>query len=146
MAKQYRKYLNFMRMEQAKPIIAVVDDDDIFMIIARKMIAFCAPHWHIMEFINGERMLDHFKQHAADPAQLPDLILLDINMPVMDGWMFLDEYKYWKDKIQKPNRIYLTSSSIDTKDIERARQNALLRDYIVKPLSQDVLRKITAPA
>lgn len=131
-------------MEQTKSIIAIVDDDAIFMIIARKMIAFCAPDWHILEFVNGERMLDYFKLNANNPTQLPDLVLLDINMPVMDGWMFLDEYKEIRSSIEKPNHIYLTSSSIDTKDIERARQNPLLEDYIVKPLNADVLRKITA--
>lgn len=132
-------------MEHAKPIIAVVDDDEIFMVIARKMIAYCAPGWQIIEFVNGERMLDYFKLHASTPALLPDLVLLDINMPVMDGWMFLDEYKNLHTIIEKSSQIYLTSSSIDTKDIERARQNPLLRDYIVKPLNQDTLRKIVTP-
>lgn len=131
-------------METRKPIIAVVDDDEIFMVIARKMLAFCAPEWQMMEFVNGERMLEHLNQFITSPEKLPDLILLDINMPVMDGWMFLDEYAKIKSALSKANQIYLTSSSIDTKDTERAKQNLLLKDYIVKPLSPEIIKKIVS--
>lgn len=130
-------------MNVRRPIIAVVDDDDIFMIIARKMIGICAPDWQIMEFVNGERMLEYMNQNLNSEEQLPDLMLLDINMPVMDGWMFLEEYQKIKDKLVKQNRIYLTSSSIDSKDTERAKKNPLLQDYIVKPLSPEIIKKIT---
>lgn len=131
-------------MEVRKPIIAVIDDDDIFMIIAKKMIGICAPNWQILEFVNGERMLEYINQNINTAEQLPDLMLLDINMPVMDGWMFLDEYEKIKHKLVKQNRIYLTSSSIDSKDTERAKMNPILQGYIVKPLSPEIIKKITS--
>lgn len=131
-------------MEDRKPIVAVVDDDEIFMIIAKKMFSFCAPSWQIIEFVNGEHMLEYLNQFSTHPEKLPDLILLDINMPIMDGWMFLDEYAKIKSHLSKANEVYLTSSSIDTKDTERAKKNPLLKDYIVKPLSPDIIKKIAA--
>jgi two-component system chemotaxis response regulator CheY len=133
-------------MDQPQPKLAVVDDDDIFMIIARKMMGYCAPQWNMMEFTNGEEMLGYIQKNAQEPANLPDIMLLDINMPVMDGWMFLQEYEGIKDKLSKPIRIYLASSSIDTKDTERAKENPNLVDYIIKPLTQEVIKRITSAA
>jgi two-component system, chemotaxis family, chemotaxis protein CheY len=133
-------------MQNPNQLMAVVDDDDIFMIIARKMMGYCAPHWSLMEFANGEEILDYIQKNAQEPANLPDIMLLDINMPVMDGWMFLQEYHQIKETVSKPIRIYLASSSIDTKDTERAKENPNLVDYIIKPLTQEVIRKITSVA
>jgi two-component system, chemotaxis family, chemotaxis protein CheY len=131
-------------MQQAPPKLAVVDDDDIFMIIARKMMGYCAPHWNMMEFTNGEEMLTYIQKNAQDPNSLPDIMLLDINMPVMDGWMFLQEYEGIKGKLSKPIKIFLASSSIDTKDTERAKENLNLVDYIIKPLTQEAIKRITS--
>lgn len=125
--------------------IAVVDDDDVFMLIVRKMLKFCAPEWQLQEFINGEEMLEFLRQNSSSSEILPDIMLLDINMPVMDGWMFLEEYEPIKSQLAKPIRIYLASSSIDVKDTDRAKENPTLVDYIVKPLTQDVIKRITQP-
>lgn len=133
-------------MQGNKPLMAVVDDDDIFMIIARKMVGYCAPDWSIMEFTNGEEMLNYIQENAQQAANLPDIMLLDINMPVMDGWMFLEEYETIKSQLAKPIKIYLASSSIDTKDTERAKENKNLADYIIKPLTQEVVKRITSVA
>ena len=133
-------------MQPGNHLMAVVDDDDIFMIIARKMIGYCAPQWSLKEFTNGEEMLNYIRKNLQEPANLPDIMLLDINMPVMDGWMFLQEYEQLKDKLSKPIKIFLASSSIDTKDTERAKENPNLVDYIIKPLTQEVIMKITSAA
>jgi two-component system chemotaxis response regulator CheY len=133
-------------MQTPTLLMAVVDDDDIFMIIARKMMGHCAPQWSLKEFANGEEILDYIQKNAQEPSNLPDIMLLDINMPVMDGWMFLQEYEQVKSKLSKPIKIYLASSSIDTKDTERAKENPNLVDYIIKPLTQDVIKRITSAA
>src|SRR5688572_12891482 len=99
------------------PVLAVVDDDEIFQVIARKMMAICAPQWKIQTFPNGQEALKYLKQYAAEADKIPDVVLLDINMPVMDGWMFLEEFQVMKSRMTKAMKIYLASSSIDSQDI-----------------------------
>ena len=124
-------------------IIAVVDDDPIFQVIAKKMMAICAPEWQVVEFSNANDTLQFLKDHNTQSEKIPDIMLLDINMPQFDGWMFLEEFKQIKENLTKSIRIYLTSSSIDPKDIARARQEPELEDYIIKPLTEEISRKIT---
>lgn len=124
-------------------VLAVVDDDEIFQVIARKMMAICAPQWKIQTFPNGQEALKYLKQYAAEPDKIPDVVLLDINMPVMDGWVFLDEFQLMKSQMTKSMKIYLASSSIDSQDIDRGKSNPNLIDYIIKPLTAETIGKIT---
>ena len=75
-----------------------------------------------------------YLQHTRD---LPDYIFLDINMPFIDGWMFLDDYEHIKSKLAKPISIYMVSSSIDPRDMSRARNNGNVKDYVVKPVTRE---------
>ena len=131
-------------MINSNPVLAVVDDDEIFQIIARKMISICAPQWEIKSFTTGLDALNYLKQHSTLTSNIPDVILLDINMPVMDGWMFLEAYQELKGQLVKSMKIYLASSSIDSKDIERGKRNPNLADYIIKPLTIERIKQITA--
>ncbi|MEQ8534886.1 MAG: response regulator, partial [Imperialibacter sp.] len=74
--------------------------------------------------------------------ELPDVILLDINMPVMDGWQFLDEFVKIKPLIKKKITIYMVSSSIDEADLERAKTYEEVSDFIVKPVKAEDLEKM----
>jgi CheY-like chemotaxis protein len=122
--------------------MAVVDDDPIFQVIARKMMAVCAPDYQVIAFNNGRDMLQFLKDHHDQQEKIPNLMLLDINMPLMDGWMFLDEYRNLQQSIKDLTRIYLASSSIDSKDLNRAKQEINVVDYITKPLTEEVAKKI----
>ena len=125
-------------------IIAVVDDDPIFQVIAKKMMFICAPDWRVVEFGSGNDTIEFLKMHHDEVENIPDVMLLDINMPQFDGWMFLEEFKKIKETLKKSIKIYLTSSSIDPKDIARAKQEPDLVDYIIKPLTEDITKNITA--
>lgn len=74
--------------------------------------------------------------------EIPELILLDLNMPIMDGWEFLQEFTKLRPKIARPIELYVVSSSINPTDMERARAIQEVSDYIVKPIQLNDFDKI----
>ena len=72
----------------------------------------------------------------------PDILLLDLEMPEMDGWEFLDEFCKLKKKINKESTIYIASSSIAYEDKLKAQKYECVRDFLSKPINMDKLRKI----
>jgi CheY-like chemotaxis protein len=73
---------------------------------------------------------------------LPDIIFLDINMPVMDGWQFLDSFRNIEDMLSKKITIYLVSSSVDKNDMSRSKQISLVKDYLIKPVYKDMFSQV----
>jgi two-component system, chemotaxis family, chemotaxis protein CheY len=124
-------------MARKAPIIALVDDDKIFQLTAFKTIKSTEITDNILQFLNGEEALQFLRKNLSDPATLPDYIFLDINMPYIDGWMFLDDYQDLKSRITKPISIYMVSSSIDPRDIQRAKTNQNVKDYVIKPVTRE---------
>jgi two-component system, chemotaxis family, chemotaxis protein CheY len=119
------------------PIIALVDDDKIFQLTAFKTIKATAITDNILQFENGEEALQYLKKNITDASTLPDYIFLDINMPYTDGWMFLEDYERLKQNLPKPISIYMVSSSIDPRDISRAKSNINVTDYVTKPVTRE---------
>jgi CheY-like chemotaxis protein len=122
---------------QNKIQIAVIDDDKIFQLITNKTLHTIEQVGRVWQFYNGEEALIYLQDHAAQADELPDIILLDINMPVVDGWTFLKDYLPLHGKLCKPISIHMVSSSIDPKDIERAGEISLVQEYIIKPINKD---------
>lgn len=129
-------------MKVKSPIIALVDDDKIFQLTSARMIEALDLSRKILQFSNGEEALQYLKRHASDTDNLPDYIFLDINMPYVDGWMFLADYAMIKYSLRKDIQIFMISSSIDQRDIQRAQKNSDVRDYIVKPVSPEKFRDL----
>lgn len=121
---------------KSDPVIALVDDDKIFQLIASRSIKATQFSGKILQFNNGGEAIQYLEDHASEESALPDLLFLDINMPLVDGWTFMEDYIDLKSRMQKPIRIYMVSSSIDPKDIERARSIRDIKDYVTKPISQ----------
>ena len=129
-------------MKTKSPIIALVDDDKIFQLTSSRMIQSLDLSHDILQFENGEEALQFLRENAAHPENLPDYIFLDINMPYVDGWMFLSDYATLKFEIKKKISIFMISSSIDPRDIIRAQKNADVRDYILKPVTPEKFREV----
>lgn len=119
------------------PIIALVDDDKIFRFTASKTLQAAAITDKILQFDNGSDALQYLRNNLKNTESLPDFIFLDINMPQIDGWMFLDDYDELKGGLTKPIRIYMVSSSIDPKDISRAKNNSNVKGYVIKPVTRE---------
>jgi two-component system chemotaxis response regulator CheY len=133
-------------MQNKSVCVAVVDDDDTFQFITLKAIRSIASNNSVLQFLSGIDAIKFLSDNADHPESLPDVVLVDINMPVLDGWMFMDEFTALKNKINKPISIFMVSSSIDANDIARAKQNKHIADYLMKPISVDKFRELLAVA
>lgn len=123
--------------------VYLIDDDKIFNIIHAKTIEREGYASCIESFVNGAEAIDRLQKLIKDDnGGFPEIIFLDINMPVMDGWEFLDEYANLPQQYTDKCRIYMLSSSIDSNDIERAKTYKTVYEFISKPLTVDKLHKI----
>jgi CheY-like chemotaxis protein len=123
----------------SRPVsVLLVDDDEINNFISIKLIKKALLNTEIMACLNGKFAIDQLVDiQRNDPAKLPDYILLDINMPIMNGWEFLDEYKRLNIDPLSKTKIFIISSSVFSNDINKARSYPLVKDFISKPLNVD---------
>jgi len=121
--------------------ICIIDDDPIYVFTLKTMIRIHNLFDHIIVFDNGQEALQYF-QTSPHHDELPDLVLLDINMPVMDGWEFIDEFRNIKPKLSKQMPVYIVSSSINEADITKAQSYSDVAGYLVKPLKVADLQNI----
>ncbi|KYG71585.1 response regulator receiver domain-containing protein [Roseivirga ehrenbergii] len=121
-------------------IACIIDDDPIFVFGAKRMMELANFCNGFMVFQDGKKALEGLAAIIASGNNLPELILLDLNMPVMDGWQFLDEFT--KIKTDKKITLYIVSSSIDNEDFNKAETYEVVSNYIVKPITMDTLKGI----
>jgi CheY-like chemotaxis protein len=127
-----------------KPIktIMIIDDDDLFVYLTKKTIEKTNLVEEIIVSENGKDAINYLTENAENPDLLPEIILLDLSMPIMDGWQFLDEYAAIESKIEKNIIIYIVTSSISPEDINKAKSIECVTDLIIKPLTKDKLIEI----
>lgn len=121
-------------------LACIIDDDPIFIFGTKKMLELADICTNFMVFKNGQDALKHLTALSKGDEPLPEVILLDLNMPLMDGWQFLDRFTAIPTK-EKIN-IFIVSSSLDPKDIERAKTYEVVNNYIIKPIALDNIKEI----
>ncbi|WP_179335991.1 response regulator [Winogradskyella costae] len=124
--------------------ICVIDDDDIYQFTIVKILKSIDLDEKISLFSDGEEALEFLIDNLDNNEELPDVIFLDINMPIMDGFQFMEEYARIKPKLNKKITIYMVSSSVDPVDMERAKNITEISDYIIKPIKAGQLQEIMA--
>jgi CheY-like chemotaxis protein len=129
-----------MTETESKKTILIVDDNDIDILVAAKNLEMSGKFSTITVAKNGQEAADQFKDINAE---IPDYILLDINMPVMDGWEFLSLFEGF-DLFGKQPKIFMLSSSIDTIDTERARSSSSIKQFISKPFNAQKVELLLA--
>ncbi|MFC4095038.1 response regulator [Euzebyella saccharophila] len=122
--------------------VCIIDDDDIYQYTMSAALDSINSVNRIQVFLDGAEAMDFFLDNINNTEELPDVIFLDINMPIMDGFEFMEEYVKIKPKVGKRITIYMVSSSMDPKDVERSRKISEISDYIVKPIRETQLRTI----
>jgi CheY-like chemotaxis protein len=124
--------------------IWVVDDDPIYQIIVNKIIKKSELFLSVSSFKNGKDAIDALKNALENKETFPNVILLDINMPIMDGWEFMDEMVLLKSQINEPLQIYIVSSSIALEDKNKAKDYPEIVAYLSKPINANDLILIAA--
>lgn len=134
-----------MQKPQSYPydFIMLIDEDEIDNIINQKIIESNNFSEKIQVHQTGGEALEYLKKHESEPAALPDLIFLDINMPIMDGFQFLEEFEKLGETVLEKCKIIMLSSSISPRDIDRAASNRFVKKYLNKPLNSRYLQAIT---
>ncbi|WP_207429249.1 response regulator [Pedobacter sp. SYSU D00535] len=120
--------------------VIIIDDDPIHQRIAQIMIQKHQIYEEYGSYTEAGKALEYLEENLDNENNLPDVILLDLNMPVIDGWDFLDKFDMIRDKLVKNIRIYIVSSSVDEKDILRSQTYSYVHGFISKPLSPDIIR------
>jgi CheY-like chemotaxis protein len=120
--------------------IAVVDDDPIYTNALKNLLKSWKINNPFLFFANGKEALDFIQVKEA--SALPDILLLDLNMPVMNGWSFLENFGPIATQLEKDISIYLVSSSIWEEDFKRAEKTGLVQEFITKPIPQHKFRQI----
>ncbi|GMN09727.1 response regulator [Croceitalea sp. MTPC9] len=125
----------------------IIDDDDIFIYGTRRImqeVRFCDD---IVVYKNGKEAIEGMQNYLKEGKKLPDVIFLDINMPVMNGWDFLEEFMSIPNLNEGDILLYVVSSSIDPADLQKAKEFKLVSNYILKPIMPKQLNEIIgAPA
>lgn len=124
----------------------LIDDNEIDNLINQKMIEASGITKHIythtgarsaIEFLKNVELLDGLAEKV-----LPDVIFLDIDMPLMDGFQFLDEFEKMTDETRSKCRIVMLTSSINPQDVNKSKKYSYVKKYINKPLSQQNLERL----
>jgi CheY-like chemotaxis protein len=122
--------------------VMLIDDTEIDLYITSSMMEASGFSGSIMTRTSAEEALTYLQVNADNPMQLPDVIFLDIRMPVMDGFEFLENYDKLPETIKSSCIIYMLSSSLDYDDLAKAKCNPHVASFINKPLYPDTLDRI----
>ncbi len=131
-------------MDNKKPIdlVMLVDDNDTDNFISKRII-------EITEFANrvevknsGKSALDYLAENENRPENLPNIIFLDINMPVVDGFVFLYEFEKFRELVRTKCKVIILSSSDNKRDIDKIVNNNYVIKFITKPLTETSLEEI----
>ena len=121
----------------------VIDDDRIYHFLLKNLFKQNGIDINATFFNNGQDAIEAIKLIKEAGGDMPDLILLDVNMPIMNGWQFLEEYAKLKSLLPKSCTIYMISSSNDEVDINKAKgYGEIVKDYFLKPICKEDLDKI----
>ena len=123
-------------------VCCIIDDDPIFVYGTKRIMKEVNFTEKILVFNNGQEAIEGLFEISQSEELMPEVIFLDLNMPIMNGWEFLEEYEKLPKTNLKKTIIYIISSSVDPRDLERVKNYEKVNNYILKPITPDDLSNI----
>lgn len=123
--------------------VLLIDDDEVSNFICSRLLERSGFAQEVIVTLNARSALDYL-QDCDDVRNWPDVILLDINMPVMDGWDFLAAYKQLDAQARSQTRLFLFSSSCHEEDVARSKTYDDVEEYLFKPLTREIIDHIAS--
>jgi len=122
--------------------VLLVDDNEIDNFINERIITSSSFCEQVVVRNSADGALSYLKEIAGSTEKIPDIIFLDLNMPIKDGFAFLEEFAGLGDTIKKYSKVIVLSSSISPEDINKASTNPYVFKYLNKPLSEKYLEAV----
>lgn len=130
-------------MDQIKNVL-LIDDEHLFNFINKEIIKMETFAGTVNSHMNAKKALQELKTLSeCGSLGFPEVIFLDINMPVMDGWEFLQEFEKLPEPVISKCKVYILSSSIDPSDVEKSKSYKSVKDFFSKPLTPKILESIS---
>jgi CheY-like chemotaxis protein len=123
-------------------LVMLVDDNDTDNFISKRIIEITGFAQNVEVKNSGKSALDYLREHQDNIEMLPSLIFLDINMPIVDGFVFLYEFEKFNDNIKDKCKVIILSSSDNKRDIDKIVNNNHVIKFITKPLTEVALEEV----
>lgn len=118
---------------KASNIFIAIDDDPVNNLLSKIIIKKAVPEATVFDFTKAEKALEFLINESENHEEI--ILFLDINMPIMDGWGFLERFEKLDAEITSKVEVYMLSSSLDEKDVTKAKSYKSVTDYLAKPLT-----------
>ncbi len=121
--------------------VVIIDDDDIFLFLSSKALENIGLTEEIKSFTDSKTGLEYL-ENLTDSKSYPTIMMVDINMPRLDGWAIVEGLEKGNPKLAESCKIFILSSSVDVKDKQKALSYRSVSGFIIKPLSEEHLTEI----
>jgi CheY-like chemotaxis protein len=120
----------------------IIDDDEVYIYAIKRLIKIQNLCDEVLVFTDGKQAVDYLEEHQNDGTPMPEVIMIDVNMPVLDGWGFIEAFQKMDLESTKNTKLFMISSSIDPRDVKKAKEIPLIIKYIFKPITFDELKEV----
>jgi CheY-like chemotaxis protein len=118
--------------------LVLIDDEPIFHKIVQMTLKYSELSHQATYSYDGEVVLDYLEENQAEARSLPDYIFIDLYMPSFTGWDFLNRFQNIYQSLKKNINIYIVSSSVDPRDIDRSKTYPFVTTFISKPVLKEI--------
>ncbi len=122
-------------VKKTRMVICVVDDDPIFHYVCKVNFSLLCKDLEFIAFFDGQQAYDYYIAQSERGQSLPDILLVDINMPLMNGWELVDHLSH--KRLLHTTKLYIVSSSVSPEDSFRSLSKKEVTSYVTKPLLKE---------